>query len=250
MRLCQGARHIEVQLLGDKHGNVATLSGRDCSMQRRFQKIVEEGPPLAVPPETMLQMELAAARLCKMVDYTHAGTVEYLFIEETKQFYFLELNPRLQVEHPVTEGVTGANLPALQCMVAMGVDVSKLPPAMSISKFLLDPEHPPKKGTNLFDRTHGHTIAVRITAENAADGCAAAAAPPMPPHRPRRNHRLRVTGGSRRSAQSRRSPSSRRRRCGATSRSRRLRPRCTPSPTRNLATCLRGARRAPRPRAI
>ena len=96
MRLCTGARHIEIQLMADKKGNVAVLSGRDCSMQRRFQKIVEEGPPRAVAPETLDQMERAAASLCRMVNYTHAGTVEYLFIQETQEFYFLELNPRLQ----------------------------------------------------------------------------------------------------------------------------------------------------------
>lgn len=96
MRLCYGARHIEMQVMADKHKNVFVLSGRDCSMQRRFQKIVEEGPPIAVAPETLRQMELAAARLARMVDYTHAGTVEYLFIEKTQEFYFLELNPRLQ----------------------------------------------------------------------------------------------------------------------------------------------------------
>ena len=170
MRLCTGARHIEVQLLGDKHGNVAALSGRDCSMQRRYQKIVEEGPPTAVPPATMREMELAAARLCKMVGYTHAGTVEYLFVEETKKFYFLELNPRLQVEHPVTEGITGTNLPALQCMVAMGVDLSKLPEDQSVAAFIVDPDRPPPVGTDPFAKTRGHVIAVRITAENAADG--------------------------------------------------------------------------------
>ena len=71
-------------------------------------------------------MELAAARLALMVDYTHAGTVEYLFIEEMGAFYFLELNPRLQVEHPVTEGITGMNIPSLQLMVAMGVDITKV----------------------------------------------------------------------------------------------------------------------------
>ena len=96
MRLCDGARHIEVQVMADKHRNVSILSGRDCSMQRRFQKIVEEGPPRAVAPETLDQMERAAASLCRMVNYTHAGTVEYLFIQETQEFYFLELNPRLQ----------------------------------------------------------------------------------------------------------------------------------------------------------
>ena len=97
MRLCPSARHVEIQVMADKHKNVAILSGRDCSMQRRFQKIVEEGPPIAVGPETMREMELAAAKLARMVDYTHAGTVEYLFIEETGEFFFLELNPRLQV---------------------------------------------------------------------------------------------------------------------------------------------------------
>lgn len=168
MRLCDGARHIEVQVMSDKHRNVSILSGRDCSMQRRFQKIVEEGPPTAVKPETMRQMELAAARLSLMVDYTHAGTVEYLFLEETGEFFFLELNPRLQVEHPVTEGITGANIPSLQLMVSMGIDITRLPPSMEINKFIVDVNNP--STDNPFDRVNGHTIAVRITAENAADG--------------------------------------------------------------------------------
>ena len=86
--------------MADKKGNVAVLSGRDCSMQRRFQKIVEEGPPRAVAPETLDKMERAAASLCRMVNYTHAGTVEYLFLEETGEFFFLELNPRLQAHAP------------------------------------------------------------------------------------------------------------------------------------------------------
>ncbi len=103
-----------------------------------------------------------------MVDYTHAGTVEYLFLEDTGEFFFLELNPRLQVEHPVTEGITGTNIPSLQLIVAMGCDLKKLPPTMSVSKFLVDTVNPPT--ANPFDRVNGHTIAVRITAENAADG--------------------------------------------------------------------------------
>ena len=165
MRLCTGARHIEVQVLSDKHRNVSILSGRDCSMQRRFQKIVEEGPPIAVQPETMRQMELAAARLSLMVDYTHAGTVEYLFIQETGEFYFLELNPRLQVEHPVTEGITGVNLPSLQLCVAMGIDLTALP---HMQKYVVDVRDP--SPANPFEKVSGHTVAVRITAENAADG--------------------------------------------------------------------------------
>jgi len=167
MRLCTGARHIEIQLMADKKGNVAVLSGRDCSMQRRFQKIVEEGPPRAVAPETLDQMERAAASLCRMVNYTHAGTVEYLFIQESQEFYFLELNPRLQVEHPVTEGITETNLPALQLMCAAGMDLSKLPASDDISRFLSTPDKP---YVDPFSKVKGHVIATRITAENAADG--------------------------------------------------------------------------------
>ena len=85
MRLCGTGRHVEIQVLADKHKNVAILSGRDCSMQRRFQKIVEEGPPIAVGAATLRKMEIAAAQLALMVGYTHAGTVEYLFIEETQE---------------------------------------------------------------------------------------------------------------------------------------------------------------------
>lgn len=146
---------------------MAVLSGRDCSMQRRFQKIVEEGPPRAVAPETLDKMERAAASLARMVGYTHAGTVEYLFIQQTQEFFFLELNPRLQVEHPVTEGITGANLPALQLIVASGIDLSRLPAEESVSRFLSTPDAP---YTNPFDKVTGHVIATRITAENAADG--------------------------------------------------------------------------------
>jgi len=169
MRLCTNARHIEIQLLSDKNGNISVLSGRDCSMQRRFQKIVEEGPPRTVAPETMRAMELAAARLAKLVEYTHAGTVEYLFIQETQQFYFLELNPRLQVEHPVTEGITGTNLPSLQLIVAMGCDITKLPAGQDISRFIVDPDDP-GPFVDPFSKVDGHVVATRITAENAADG--------------------------------------------------------------------------------
>ena len=156
-------------MLADKHRNVAILSGRDCSMQRRFQKIVEEGPPISVGPDTMRAMELAAAKLSLMVDYTHAGTVEYLFIEETGEFYFLELNPRLQVEHPVTEGITGMNIPSLQLMVAMGVDLTKIDgtmdtPMKAIAPYICDVVNP--STANPFAKTDGHVVAVRITAEH------------------------------------------------------------------------------------
>jgi acetyl-CoA carboxylase/biotin carboxylase 1 len=97
MQLCQGARHIEVQIVGDQHGNAVALNGRDCSTQRRFQKIFEEGPPVIVPRETFTKMERAAQRLTQNIGYVGAGTVEYLFNAESGEFYFLELNPRLQV---------------------------------------------------------------------------------------------------------------------------------------------------------
>ena len=93
------------RLLADEYGDCIALRGRDCSVQRRFQKIVEEGPVLAAPPATWARMEHAAVRLAREVGYANAGTVEYLFTAEG-EFAFLELNPRLQVEHPVTEMVT------------------------------------------------------------------------------------------------------------------------------------------------
>jgi acetyl-CoA carboxylase/biotin carboxylase 1 len=87
------------------------------STQRRFQKIFEEGPPTIAPVEIFKQMELAAQRLTQTIGYIGAGTVEYLYNAADNKFYFLELNPRLQVEHPVTEGLTGVNLPATQLQV-------------------------------------------------------------------------------------------------------------------------------------
>jgi acetyl-CoA carboxylase/biotin carboxylase 1 len=97
MRLAPRARHLEVQLLADEYGDAIALFGRDCSVQRRHQKIVEEGPVLAAPPATWKEMERAAVRLAKEVGYVNAGTVEFLFMEDDQTFAFLELNPRLQV---------------------------------------------------------------------------------------------------------------------------------------------------------
>lgn len=95
MQLCTQARHLEVQLLADEYGNAVALNGRDCSVQRRHQKIIEEGPPVAASPEVWTEMEKAAVALAKAVKYSNAGTVEYLFSETDNKFYFLELNPRL-----------------------------------------------------------------------------------------------------------------------------------------------------------
>ena len=124
MKLQKNARHLEVQLLGDQHGNVISLFGRDCSIQRRHQKVIEEAPVTIAPRAKQIQMEKAAVSLAKLVGYSSAGTVEYLYDPESESFYFLELNPRLQVEHPCTEMITGVNLPACQLMIGMNIPLS------------------------------------------------------------------------------------------------------------------------------
>lgn len=120
MKLAGRARHLEVQLLADQYGTNISLFGRDCSVQRRHQKIIEEAPVTIAKAETFHEMEKAAVRLGKLVGYVSAGTVEYLYSHDDGKFYFLELNPRLQVEHPTTEMVSGVNLPAAQLQIAMG----------------------------------------------------------------------------------------------------------------------------------
>lgn len=171
MQLCKNARHIEVQIVGDQHGNAVALNGRDCSTQRRFQKIFEEGPPSIVPKETFHEMELAAQRLTKNIGYQGAGTVEYLYNADTNEYYFLELNPRLQVEHPVTEGITGTNLPATQLQVAMGIPLYNIPAIRQLYN------RPDPYGTDPIDFLEeryrdldSHVIAARITAENPDEG--------------------------------------------------------------------------------
>jgi len=170
MQLCTGARHLEVQLVGDEHGDVIALSGRDCSTQRRFQKIFEEGPPTIAPRDGFRKAEQAAQRLAMSVGYQGAGTVEYLYKVDGGGFYFLELNPRLQVEHPVTEGITGVNMPALQLAVGMGIPLSRVP---DIRRFygldsLGDSKIDFLNDTYVYPTQH--VMAARITAENPEDG--------------------------------------------------------------------------------
>lgn len=171
MQLCKNARHLEVQIVGDQHGNAVALNGRDCSTQRRFQKIFEEGPPIIAPKETFRQMERAAQRLTQSIGYQGAGTVEYLFNADTGKFFFLELNPRLQVEHPVTEGITDVNMPATQLQVAMGIPLYNIPQI----RRLYGKED--VYGTDKIDfleeeyrDINVHVIAARITAENPDEG--------------------------------------------------------------------------------
>jgi len=140
----EGARHVEVQIFGDHHGNVMHLFERDCSIQRRHQKILEESPSPAVTPEIQSRMTDAAVALARKVGYTNAGTVEFL-LAPSGDFYFIEVNTRIQVEHPVTEMVTGLDLIRLQIEIAQG---GKLP------------EQPQQKG---------HAIEARLYAEDPAN---------------------------------------------------------------------------------
>ncbi|KAI9474788.1 acetyl-CoA carboxylase [Coemansia mojavensis] len=178
MKLAGESRHLEVQVLADQYGNAISLFGRDCSVQRRHQKIIEEAPVSIAKADTFEQMEKAAVRLAKLVGYVSAGTVEYLYTPADDKFYFLELNPRLQVEHPTTEMVSGVNLPAAQLLVAMGIPLHRIREIRHL--YGLDPN-----GTSSIDfdfaspqssevqrkpRPKGHVIAVRITAENPEAG--------------------------------------------------------------------------------
>ena len=170
MQLCTQARHLEVQIVGDEYGNAVALSGRDCSTQRRFQKIFEEGPPTVADPKIFREMEKAAQRLTQSIGYIGAGTVEYLYNAETGNYFFLELNPRLQVEHPVTEGITNVNLPATQLQVAMGIPMNRIP---DIRRFYgLDPDgdSPIDFMEDDYTLPERHLIAARITAENPDEG--------------------------------------------------------------------------------
>ncbi|SEQ20461.1 biotin carboxylase /acetyl-CoA carboxylase carboxyltransferase subunit alpha [Virgibacillus subterraneus] len=111
-------RHVEIQVLADQHGNVVHLGERDCTIQRRLQKLIEETPSPAITPEIRSKMGEASVKAAKAVDYVGAGTIEYIFDRTSQSFYFMEMNTRIQVEHPVTEMVTGVDLIKEQIRIA------------------------------------------------------------------------------------------------------------------------------------
>ncbi|KAI9178751.1 acetyl-coenzyme-A carboxylase [Blastocladiella emersonii ATCC 22665] len=178
MRLASNARHLEVQILADAYGNAISLFGRDCSVQRRHQKIIEEAPVTIADPSIFEDMEMSAVRLAKLVGYVNAGTVEFLYDVASNKYYFLELNPRLQVEHPTTEMVSGVNIPAAQLQVAMGIPLHRIPHVRMLyglqphttSEIDFHFDHPQSLTIQRKPAPTGHVIACRITAENPDAG--------------------------------------------------------------------------------
>ncbi|KKK15200.1 hypothetical protein ARAM_002008 [Aspergillus rambellii] len=143
----ESSKHVEIQIVGDSHGEVISFFERDCSVQRRHQKVIEETPCSFLNPETRQMMSAAALRIARLIGYENAGTVEFVLDIATGKFYFLEVNARLQVEHPITEEVTGVDLVSLQLFVAAGGSLRSLPVLQNITQY-------------------GHAIECRLCAED------------------------------------------------------------------------------------
>jgi pyruvate carboxylase len=154
-KLVRRARHVEVQVLGDRHGNVIHLFERDCSVQRRNQKVVERAPAPYLDAQQREALCESALRLARAVGYTHAGTVEFLMDADTGAFYFIEVNPRIQVEHTVTEQVTSIDIVKAQIRVTEGARIG-------------DPDGPAPVQSEL--RLNGHALQCRITTEDPENG--------------------------------------------------------------------------------
>jgi len=148
-KFIERAKHIEIQVLGDRHGNLVHLFDRDCSVQRRHQKLIEESPSPVLPPARRQEMADAALALARGVSYFSAGTVEFVYDADADRFYFLEMNTRVQVEHPVTELVTGVDIVREQLRIAAGERLSVAQRDIVV---------------------RGHAIECRINAENPRQG--------------------------------------------------------------------------------
>ncbi|KAH7176867.1 carbamoyl-phosphate synthase L chain, ATP binding domain-containing protein [Dactylonectria macrodidyma] len=145
----ESSKHVEIQIVGDRHGNVASFFERECSIQRRHQKVIEESPCIFLSDDVRREMGETAVRIAKLIGYENAGTVEFVVDVKTSRFFFLEVNARLQVEHPITEEVTGIDLVALQLFVAAGGNLTSLPQINSLKQT-------------------GHAIESRLCAEDPA----------------------------------------------------------------------------------
>ncbi|SEP66525.1 pyruvate carboxylase [Solimonas aquatica] len=158
-KLVRRARHVEVQVMGDTHGNLIHLFERDCSVQRRNQKVVERAPAPYLSAAQREELCGAALRLCNQVNYSHAGTVEFLMDADTAEFYFIEVNPRIQVEHTVTEQVTGVDIVKAQIRVTEGAKIG-------------DPahDHVPALPTQDQLKLNGHALQCRVTTEDPENG--------------------------------------------------------------------------------
>ncbi|MFA6608970.1 MAG: pyruvate carboxylase [Candidatus Paceibacterota bacterium] len=150
-KLVRHARHLEVQILGDTHGNVVHLFERDCSVQRRNQKVVERAPSPYLEETRRSELCEAALKLCRAVGYSHAGTVEFLMDAETGNFYFIEVNPRIQVEHTVTEEVTGIDLIKAQIRISQGARIGTEESGIPAQEDI---------------KLHGHALQCRVTTED------------------------------------------------------------------------------------